>query len=64
MCDIDRDGKISLNDIEKFFNIQIKYRQNINEKFKYKFINEFTRLKLHNLTFSEFFKKISSNEEN
>ena len=54
LCDIDRNEKLSLSDLEKFLSIQFKYRTNISTKFKFTVINEFTEMKIHNLSFNEF----------
>ena len=59
LCDIDRNEKLSLSDLEKFLSIQFKYKTNIPNKFKFVVINEFTEMKIHNLPFNEFVKVFS-----
>jgi calcium-dependent protein kinase len=56
LCDIDRNERLSLSDLEKYLTIQFKYRTNITNKFKFSVINEFTDLKLHNQNFADFVK--------
>lgn len=56
LCDIDRNERLSLADLETFLTIQFKYRTNIPGKFKSVVLNEFAGLKLQNLPFSEFVK--------
>lgn len=56
LCDIDRNERLSLSDLDKFLSIQFKYRTNVPNKFKITVIDEFTEMKLHNLPFAEFAK--------
>ena len=56
LCDIERDGKLTLAELDTFLSKQFKYRSNVPNKFKFVVINEFTDMKLQNLAFDDFAK--------
>ena len=56
LCDIDKDDKLSLDDLDKFMTIQFKYRQNVPGKFKSVVLNEFASMNVQGLLFPDFAK--------
>jgi calcium-dependent protein kinase len=56
LCDMERDGKLTLAELDNFLSKQFKYKSNIPNKFKFVVINEFTDMKLQNLSFADFAK--------
>lgn len=54
LMDINRDGKICMTDLDQFFKIQFKYRNNLNSKFKSSLETSFKKMKLENSSFKEF----------
>lgn len=60
ICDLDRNEKLSVNDFERFINIQFKYRSNVTTSFKTSIIKEFSESKLVNKNVEEFTKAFLS----
>lgn len=61
LCDMDRNGELSLSDFEMFSRIQFKYRPFVTSKFKFQLINEFTNSKFVNVNFDGFKKLFRGN---
>lgn len=54
LFDVDRNGALSLGDIEQFLTIQFKYKINIPSKFKYVFIDDFVKRCPKNVALADF----------
>jgi len=56
IADIDKAGKITQDNLDKFLSIQFKHRNNVSNEFKVKAIEDFKRLGALNTTFATFAK--------
>lgn len=54
LADIDRDGRLSLADLERFLAIQFKYRPNVTSKFRFSVMNQFSESGMDDSDFKAF----------